>query len=141
MLKHIASKCRFCDPAVRNAVNELQRQQTLREGLASASGRPRYGSRKIFFQRIWARLHGGQEPTGTGEPPAMTTAAPPKVDISLQEEVAAAVAAEAEKINAEVAAGDKRKAEELAATIPMEDNSNNDNKKVKPEDVVETASV
>jgi len=139
MLKHIASKCRFCDPAVRNAVNELQRQQTLREGLASASGRPRYGSRKIFFQRIWARLHGGEEPTGTGEPPAMMTVAP-KVDISLQEEVAAAVAAEAEKINAEVAAGDKRKAEELAATIPMEDSSNN-NKKVKPEDVVETASV
>lgn len=24
-----------------------------------ASGRPRYGSRKIFFQRVWARLHGG----------------------------------------------------------------------------------
>jgi hypothetical protein len=24
-----------------------------------ATGRPRYGSRKIFFQRVWARLHAG----------------------------------------------------------------------------------
>ena len=27
-----------------------------------SSGRPRYGSRKIFFQRIWARLHGKRAP-------------------------------------------------------------------------------
>jgi hypothetical protein len=57
ILKHIGSKCRFCPPHIRQAVLELQRQQTAREGMAS--GRPRYGSRKIFFQRVWARLHGG----------------------------------------------------------------------------------
>lgn len=56
ILKHIGSKCRFCPPHVRQAVLELQRQQAAKEGMAS--GRPRYGSRKIFFQRIWARLHG-----------------------------------------------------------------------------------
>lgn len=56
ILKHIGSKCRFCPPAIRDSVLELQRQQAAREGLAS--GRPRYGSRKIFFQRVWARLHG-----------------------------------------------------------------------------------
>jgi hypothetical protein len=56
ILKHIGSKCRFCPPHIRQAVLELQRQQTAREGMAS--GRPRYGSRKIFFQRVWARLHG-----------------------------------------------------------------------------------
>merc|ERR1712137_455725 len=58
ILKHIGSKCRFCPPHVRQAVLELQRQQAAKEGMAS--GRPRYGSRKIFFQRMWARLHGGR---------------------------------------------------------------------------------
>lgn len=57
ILKHVGGKCRFCPPHIRNAVNELQSQQAAREGLSS--GRPRYGSRKIFFQRVWARLHGG----------------------------------------------------------------------------------
>lgn len=56
ILKHVAYKCRFCPPEVRAAVHELQRQQAVAEGLAS--GRPRYGSRKIFFQRVWSRLHG-----------------------------------------------------------------------------------
>lgn len=57
ILKHIGSKCRFCPADIREAVQELLRQQAAREGMAS--GRPRYGSRKIFFQRVWARLHGG----------------------------------------------------------------------------------
>lgn len=57
ILKHIGSKCRFCPTETRNAVLDLQRQQAVREGLAT--GRPRYGSRKIFFQRVWARLHAG----------------------------------------------------------------------------------
>jgi hypothetical protein len=69
ILKHISSKCRFCPPNVREAVVELQRQQALKEaataagvaGLAvsSEAGRPRYGSRKIFFHRVWSRLHAG----------------------------------------------------------------------------------
>lgn len=57
ILKHVGNKCRFCPPHIRQAINELQRQQAAREGMSS--GRPRYGSRKIFFQRVWARLHGG----------------------------------------------------------------------------------
>lgn len=60
ILKHIGGKCRFCPPTIRKAVLELQRQQAHKEGLASS--RPRYGSRKIFFQRMWARLHGKQQP-------------------------------------------------------------------------------
>jgi hypothetical protein len=56
ILKHIGSKCRFCPPHVRQAVLELQRQQVIKE--TTNAGRPRYGSRKVFFQRIWARLHG-----------------------------------------------------------------------------------
>jgi hypothetical protein len=56
ILKHIGGKCRFCPPNIRKAVMDLQRLQAQKEGVASA--RPRYGSRKIFFQRMWARLHG-----------------------------------------------------------------------------------
>lgn len=78
ILKHIGAKCRFCPPDIRQAVLELQRQQAIVEGAAAvtssnssvsggnsntaaaaaAGGRPRYGSRKIFFQRVWSRLHG-----------------------------------------------------------------------------------
>ena len=57
ILKHITSKCRFCPPEVRNTILELQQLQAAREGLPT--GRPRYGSRKIFFQRVWQRLHDG----------------------------------------------------------------------------------
>lgn len=56
ILKHIGSKCRFCPPHIRQAVLKLQGEQAAKEGMAA--GRPRYGSRKIFFQRMWARLHG-----------------------------------------------------------------------------------
>ena len=75
ILKHIGAKCRFCPPDIRHAVLELQRQQAIAEGAAATTssnssvsgggnnataggGRPRYGSRKIFFQRVWSRLHG-----------------------------------------------------------------------------------
>jgi hypothetical protein len=58
ILKHIGGKCRFCPPQIRQAVLELQRHQAAKEGMSS--GRPRYGSRKIFFQRMWARLRGGR---------------------------------------------------------------------------------
>lgn len=60
ILKHIGSKCRFCPPHIRQAVLELQRQQVIKE--TTNAGRPRYGSRKVFFQRIWARLHGKDAP-------------------------------------------------------------------------------
>ena len=56
ILKHIGGKCQFCPPEIREAILELQRHQAVREGFPT--GRPRYGSRKIFFQRIWHRLHG-----------------------------------------------------------------------------------
>lgn len=50
MIKHVGTKCRFCPLSVRQAVNELQRNQ-------ESTGRPRYGARKTFFERIWTRLH------------------------------------------------------------------------------------
>ncbi|GKY94430.1 hypothetical protein MPSEU_000408900 [Mayamaea pseudoterrestris] len=54
ILKHIGSKCRHCPEDLKRAVAQLQRLQEQRE---AASGRPRYGSRKVFFQRVWDRLH------------------------------------------------------------------------------------
>lgn len=65
ILKHIGSKCRFCPPHVRQALLELQRQQIIKE--SSSAGRPRYGSRKVFFQRIWSRLHGKNSTGSTFE--------------------------------------------------------------------------
>lgn len=65
ILKHIGSKCRFCPPHVRQALLELQRQQIIKE--SSSVGRPRYGSRKVFFQRIWSRLHGKNSSGSTFE--------------------------------------------------------------------------
>jgi hypothetical protein len=56
ILKHIGTKCRKTPPHVKQALAALQRHQAIREGFPT--GRPRYGSRKIFFQRIWERLHG-----------------------------------------------------------------------------------
>jgi hypothetical protein len=59
ILKHIGGKCRYAPEAVRLAVIQLQREQAEQEG--TVSGRPRYGSRKVFFQRVWIRLHGMAE--------------------------------------------------------------------------------
>lgn len=55
ILKHIAGKCRFCPQSIRDAVIKLQQEPGPVEN--TSSGRPRYGSRKIFFQRVWSRLH------------------------------------------------------------------------------------
>lgn len=65
ILKHIGSKCRYCPLPIRQAVLQLQQVQQQQEAgqtaaastPSAANGRPRYGSRKVFFQRVWARLH------------------------------------------------------------------------------------
>ena len=54
ILKHIGGKCRQCPEELKRAVAQLQRLQDQRE---AANGKPRYGSRKVFFQRVWDRLH------------------------------------------------------------------------------------
>ena len=73
IVKHIAIKCRLCPPEVRLAVVALQADQANRDkavkdaNKSSFESRPRYGSRKIFFQRLWSRLHGeGGKASGKG---------------------------------------------------------------------------
>lgn len=56
MTKHIDSRCRFVPEHIRYAINELQRIQYEKD-CTNAAGRPRYGARKVFFDRVWARLH------------------------------------------------------------------------------------
>lgn len=67
IVKHIAVKCRLCPPEIRLAVASLQNEQlnadrALKDSKSSFESRPRYGSRKIFFQRLWSRLHGKEKP-------------------------------------------------------------------------------
>lgn len=56
IIKHIAKKCQHTPPEVREALLHLQMEQAFKDANAPA-GRPRYGSRKVFFQRMWERLH------------------------------------------------------------------------------------
>lgn len=89
ILKHIGNKCRFCPAEIRAAVLDLQSQQAAREGLAT--GRPRYGSRKIFFQRVWSRLHAGTLGKDEGEEGSKSdeTASLQEEAISISEIIAA----------------------------------------------------
>lgn len=99
ILKHIGNKCRFCPPDVRKAVLQLQAQATACEGMSN--GRPRYGSRKIFFQRVWARLHDEKEKPEAADD--MSTQTPTDVDepASCDEEMGAHAAdADADDSNA-----------------------------------------
>eukprot|EP00557_Chaetoceros_sp_GSL56_P010241 CAMPEP_0176481720 /NCGR_PEP_ID=MMETSP0200_2-20121128/2983_1 /TAXON_ID=947934 /ORGANISM="Chaetoceros sp., Strain GSL56" /LENGTH=559 /DNA_ID=CAMNT_0017877969 /DNA_START=143 /DNA_END=1822 /DNA_ORIENTATION=+ len=66
IVKHVAYKCRKCPKEVRDSVRALKDYQEAKDHLAKEcqrsrfDERPKYGSRKVFFQRLWHRLHGGQ---------------------------------------------------------------------------------
>lgn len=58
ILKHVAQRCAGCPQKIRTAILQLQQKQASPKlNSSSTAGRPRYGSRKVFFQRIWNRLH------------------------------------------------------------------------------------
>ena len=68
IVKHISTKCRSCPSTIRKTILALQEKQALKDkiakegkGISSTEARPRYGSRKVFFQRVWDRLHGHNE--------------------------------------------------------------------------------
>jgi hypothetical protein len=66
IVKHVAYKCRKCPKDVRDSVRALKEYQDAKDHLAKEcqrsrfDERPKYGSRKVFFQRLWHRLHGGE---------------------------------------------------------------------------------
>ena len=63
IVKHIAYKCRKCPKDIKNSVRALKELQDTKDLMAKEyhrsrfEERPKYGSRKVFFQRFWARLH------------------------------------------------------------------------------------
>ena len=98
IVKHVAMKCNSCPPEVRIAIMSLQREEQDnkdRGGIGGGGGitlsgsrgntfnseksgtgletKPRYGSRKIFFQRLWSRLHEGRVVSPSNSKPTLTT--------------------------------------------------------------------
>lgn len=66
--KHISTKCSKVPEPIRVTLNQLLQESPGRDGnygrglLGERDGKPKYGSRKVFFARLWARLHGGEIP-------------------------------------------------------------------------------
>ena len=61
ILKHVGSKCRMTPPHIRQAIMVLQAQEDSEKAAYARGpendGRPRYGSRKVFFARLFNALH------------------------------------------------------------------------------------
>lgn len=61
ILKHVGSKCRMTPPHIRQAIMVLQAQEDSEKAAYARGpendGRPRYGSRKVFFARLFNTLH------------------------------------------------------------------------------------
>lgn len=56
IIRHITAKCTSCPPEIRSFIEELNRLGDNTK-IGGNTGRIKYGSRKIFFRRVWARLH------------------------------------------------------------------------------------
>lgn len=56
IVSHISLFCQECPQDVRNALLSLKRIESSRDGSATMKGLI-YGSGKLFFRRVWARLH------------------------------------------------------------------------------------
>jgi len=61
ILKHVGNKCRMTPPHIRQAIMVLQAQEDSERAAYARGpendGRPRYGSRKVFFARLFNTLH------------------------------------------------------------------------------------
>lgn len=70
IVKHVGAKCKRCPPHVRALMVEMQhraRVVSMRNNKSTvvestSRSKPKYGSRKVFFQRVWGRLHGEHVP-------------------------------------------------------------------------------
>lgn len=67
IMKHVTTKCRYSPPEIGQTILELQLQQATQEAASSDNARPRYGSRKTFFQNIWGRIHNIRTPDDSSE--------------------------------------------------------------------------
>lgn len=76
IIKHVSSKCTSCPADIRSVILEMHRLET--------SERIRYGSRRIFFRRVWTRLHG--EASDVAENPLSDADEPDEVNVSINED-------------------------------------------------------
>lgn len=73
MVKHVTEKCTKIPPDIREKLVLLNDEEQQTKEVAT--GRNRYGSRKMFFRRLWSRMHGNsasdkaKHATGLPEPP------------------------------------------------------------------------
>jgi hypothetical protein len=56
IVSHVAMFCKQCPEIIRNAMLSLKRIESSRNGSATMKGLV-YGSGKLFFRRVWSRLH------------------------------------------------------------------------------------
>jgi hypothetical protein len=63
IVKHVAYKCRKTPEDIKMSVRIMKEKQDVKDQIAKEyrrsrfEERPKYGSRKVFFQRLWSRLH------------------------------------------------------------------------------------
>lgn len=60
IISHIALYCQQCPKDIRDIVLKLQRSENSTEGAVTLSN-SMYGSRKVFFDRVWKRMHQDDE--------------------------------------------------------------------------------
>jgi len=68
IIKHVGKKCSKTPESIKALLIKLQRDGLAqggnygRGGKDASDGKPKYGSRKVFFQRLWANIHGEVPP-------------------------------------------------------------------------------
>jgi hypothetical protein len=77
MTKHVLSICPSCPANLRTAIGALEAEESTLTR--------RYGSRKIFFRRIWGRLH-GDDPESQGDLSFDPLANPADLDVPEEDE-------------------------------------------------------
>merc|ERR1712087_494833 len=63
IIKHVGKKCTKCPENIKSLLDKLQKDGLAqggnygRGGKDANDGKPKYGSRKVFFQRLWSKIH------------------------------------------------------------------------------------
>jgi hypothetical protein len=63
IVKHAASKCRYIPEELSQKITNLMLQEAMETDADNFVSKRRYGSRKVFFKRIWDRLHNSDNNT------------------------------------------------------------------------------
>jgi hypothetical protein len=75
IISHMTLYCKECPPDICQIIQKLQRRENSNQTVVDTAGSALYGSRKVFYERVWARLHGAKskgwdvEETEVKDPP------------------------------------------------------------------------